>query len=79
MVVTPGGDILCNDDADSDNANPLVVIQKPAQGRFAVFVGRIHPEEVVKGGLTITNKADAGPEALEPQPAPAPSLDVDQN
>lgn len=79
IVVTPGGDVLCNDDAASGNANPLVVVQKPVQGRYAVFVGRIHPEEVVKGSLTITNKADAGPEVLEPQPAPAPSRNVDQN
>jgi len=71
VVTTPGGDILCNDDANVENANPLVAIPNPAQGRYAVFVGRVHPDAPVKGKLTVTDAPDAGPETLAPQPAPA--------
>jgi len=78
LVVTPGGKIFCNDDASADNANPLVVIPDPAQGRYAIFVGRVHPEEQVKGKLTVTDAADAEPEILAPQPAPAPAPQSDQ-
>ena len=78
LVVTPGGKIFCNDDASADNANPLVVIPDPAQGRYAIFVGRVHPEETVKGKLTVTDAADAEPEILAPQPAPIPAPQSDQ-
>jgi len=70
LVVAPGGDIFCNDDASADNANPMVTIPNPGSGRYAVFVGRVHPDEPVKGKLTVTDAADAAPEVLTPQPAP---------
>ncbi len=72
LVVAPGGDVLCNDDASAENVNPMVIIPNPGQGRYAVFVGRVHPEDVVKGKLTVTDAADAAPEILAPLPAPAP-------
>ena len=79
VVVTPGRDILCNDDASEDNANPQVIIPNPAQGRYAVFVGRVHPDAPVKGKLTVTDAVDASPETLELQPAPDPALQINQN
>ena len=62
LVVAPDGRILCNDDAAADNTNPLVTIDKPEPGRYAVFVGRVHMDEPVKGTLTATDSTDAEPE-----------------
>ncbi len=63
LVVTPEGRVLCNDDASAENMNPLVTLDSPETGRYAVFVGRVSPEAPVKGKLTVTTEADAGPEA----------------
>ena len=73
LVITPNGKILCNDDADPENMNPLVTIEKPGQGRYAVFVGRVHPEDSAKGTLTVTDVSDAGPEVLAPVKAVTPT------
>ena len=64
LVVTPDGRVLCNDDASEDNINPLITITPPEKGRYAVFVGRVHEERVVKGKLTVTDVSGTGPEAL---------------
>ncbi len=78
LVVGPGETVQCNDDASADNANPVVVIPNPAQGRYAVFVGRVHPDETVKGKLTVTAAPHAAPKTLAPQPAPPPAPESDQ-
>jgi len=78
LVVEPSGAILCNDDASPDNANPLIVVHKPTPGRYAVFVGRVHPEKAIKGKLVITDAGNAQPETLPPQPAPDPALKINQ-
>jgi len=76
MVVGPGERVLCNDDAAEDNANPLVIVSDPVEGRYAVFVGRVHPEETVTGVLTVTDAANAQPKVLPPSvPTPSPESD----
>ena len=63
----PTTGVLCNDDSDgADNLNPLVTIEQPAEGRYLVWVGRLNPDEAVTGVLTISEAADAQPEALQP-------------
>ncbi len=65
LVRTPGGEALCADDADGvNNLNPLLTIDAPAEGLYLVWVGRIDPDSPVTGVLTLTESADAGPEAL---------------
>lgn len=62
FVVGPQGATYCNDDSAPDNATPSVTIQKPAQGRYGVFVGRLAQDLAVEGALTVT----AAPEATPP-------------
>ena len=67
LVVTPDGSVACSDDSgDADNLNPLVTIEQPAEGRYLVWVGRLSPDQEPTGTLTITEAADAQPEALQP-------------
>jgi len=63
FVVGPHGAVTCNDDSASDNANPSVTIQKPAQGRYGVFVGRLAQDLAVEGTLTVTTAPEATPPA----------------
>ncbi|NOX61524.1 MAG: hypothetical protein GXP42_06200, partial [Chloroflexi bacterium] len=67
LVVAANGQITCNDDADAGNLNPMVTLDDPQEGRYAVFVGRVKPEVEVTGVLTVTDAADAQPQALAPK------------
>ena len=59
--------VECNDDAAAGaNLNPLVTLANPAEGAYAVYVGRLDPTKPVKGKLTITDVADAVPAVLAP-------------
>ena len=59
--------VECNDDAEAGaNLNPLVTLTNPADGAYAVYVGRLDPTKPVKGKLTITDVADAKPAVLAP-------------
>ncbi len=58
--------VECNDDAEPGaNINPLVTLTNPADGAYAVYVGRLDPSKPVKGTLTISA-------AVSAEPAPAP-------
>lgn len=39
VVVTPGGEIICNDDVVDELFNPLVLIDDAKAGRYAVYAG----------------------------------------
>ena len=66
-MITPDGQVLCNDDSvTGTNINPLVTIANPSAGRYAVFVGRIDEEKPLSGTLTVVESADAQPEVLTP-------------
>jgi len=43
LVVAPDGDVLCNDDMQTSVFNPLVVVDDPQPGRYAVYVGIYDP------------------------------------
>ena len=59
--------VACNDDAEAGaNLNPLVTLTNPAEGAYAVYVGRLDPTKPVKGTLTITDVAEAKPAVLAP-------------
>ncbi len=57
--------VECNDDAEpGQNINPQVKLTNPAEGTYAVYVGRLDPAKPVKGTLTISA-------AINAEPAPA--------
>lgn len=59
LIVTPAGDIVCNDDWSLDTLNPVVTIPAPEDGAYAVFVGAYSPDEAAYGWLGITGQAAA--------------------
>lgn len=67
LVLGPNGLVLCNDDVQAGaNLNPLVDLPNPAEGAYAVYVGRLNPAQPVMGKLTITEATDVGPASLPP-------------
>lgn len=54
LVVTPSGEILCNDDFSLDTLNPVVSIANPADGPYAVYVGAFDASTLAYGWLGIT-------------------------
>ena len=67
MVVTPSGEIICNDNAAEDNLNPVVDILGAAEGDYDIFIGSLVPGQIVTGILTITSDTAAEPATLSPQ------------
>lgn len=53
-VVTPDGDVLCNDDADGLTLDPIVTLEDPAAGNYEIFVGSVAEEGPVHGVLAFT-------------------------
>ncbi|MFN2169500.1 MAG: copper resistance protein NlpE N-terminal domain-containing protein, partial [Anaerolineae bacterium] len=67
VVIAPGGKVFCTDDAEpGSNVNPLLVVHDPLEGRYAVFVGRVHPENPVQGTLTVGDDLSSAPRILAP-------------
>ena len=73
LVLGPKDMTACNDDAEKGvNANPQVDIANPAEGTYAVFVGRLDPTKPVIGKLTVTDATGTLPTKLAPvKPTPA--------
>lgn len=63
LVVGPQSSAYCNDDSGPGNTNPSVRVQKPAQGRYGVFVGRLNQDAPVEGTITVTTDPKATPPA----------------
>jgi hypothetical protein len=62
VVVGPEAQVYCADDsAEGGNLNPLLTLENPAPGPYAVLVGRVGAAADITG--TVTAAADA---ALEP-------------
>ena len=73
LVLGPKDLAICNDDAEKGvNSNPQVDIANPAEGAYAVFVGRLDPTKPISGKLTITEAAGTLPNKLAPiKPTPS--------
>jgi hypothetical protein len=56
VVQTPDGKYLCNDDTTALLLDPTIEIQKPAQGRYNVWVGSSLAKDLVPGFLVFTTK-----------------------
>lgn len=63
IIVGPQGSAYCNDDSGPGNTNPSLRLQKPAQGRYGVFVGRLNQDAPVEGTITVTSDPKATPPA----------------
>jgi hypothetical protein len=44
----------------------MIELKNPPAGAYLVFVGRLSPDQPVKGTLTVTDAADAEPAVLAP-------------
>lgn len=64
VMVGPENKVWCNDDyATGKNSNPLINVSNPAEGTYAIFVGRINTDQPVSGKLTVTTAPGAAPGA----------------
>jgi hypothetical protein len=67
MVITPQEQIECNDnDEAAGNLNPVVKLEKPAQGRYGVFVGRINMQQDLDGKVYATTDPNPPVNKLAP-------------
>lgn len=64
LVVGPNGAAFCNDDSAAGNANPQLLITKPAPGKYAVFIGRLNQDAPAQGTIVVTTDAKATPSVL---------------
>lgn len=68
VVIAPDGDLYCVDDsADGSNRNPMLTLENPTQGVYAVLVGRFDPANPVTGTLTVDISGKLEPAVLEPE------------
>jgi hypothetical protein len=56
LIVTPDGEYLCNDDVNPLLLDPMIEVENPAEGRYAIFMGAFENDAVLPGFLTITSQ-----------------------
>jgi hypothetical protein len=64
LVVTPSGDVLCNDDYTPLVSDPYLEIPDPQEGRYAIFVGSFEDSAVTPGFVVVTSQ-DFNPATLD--------------
>lgn len=64
VVVTPDGSVLCNDDVNPLVLNPMIDIEAPATGRYAIFMGSFEGHAIEPGFLVFTS-TDLNPVTLD--------------
>lgn len=57
VVVTPAGDILCNDDLNPLMLDPYITLDKPAAGRYAIYLGSFAGKTTTPGFLVVTSQS----------------------
>jgi hypothetical protein len=66
QLLAPDGGFLCVDDsADGANRNPMIDIEAPAPGNYAVVVGRLSPDATGEATVTVTTDPELEPALLE--------------
>jgi hypothetical protein len=55
-VLTPKGELLCNDNANAQLLDPFVEIAKPAAGQYRIWVGSAAKNQLIPGVLVLTTK-----------------------
>jgi hypothetical protein len=56
VVLTPKGELLCNDNANAQLLDPFVEIEKPAAGQYRIWVGSAAKNQLIPGVLVLTTK-----------------------
>ncbi|MEZ4660804.1 MAG: hypothetical protein R2911_24905 [Caldilineaceae bacterium] len=56
VVVTPDGDVVCNDDLNPLVLDPYLEFENPAPGRYAIFIGSFEGEVMTPGFLVVTGQ-----------------------
>jgi hypothetical protein len=56
VVLTPKGELLCNDNANAQLRDPVVEIAKPAAGQYRIWVGSAAKNQLIPGVLVLTTK-----------------------
>lgn len=64
LLVTPSGEVICNDDFSQLIPDPYIEISDPEEGRYAVFIGSFEDEAVVPGFLVMTG-FDQNPSTMD--------------
>lgn len=58
VVLTPRGELLCNDNATEQILDPFVEIANPVAGDYRIWVGSAKEGDMIPGALVMTTKAD---------------------
>jgi hypothetical protein len=56
VVLTPKGELLCNDNAHAQLLDPFVEIAKPVAGQYRIWVGSAAKNQLIPGVLVLTTK-----------------------
>lgn len=67
LLLSPEGDFYCTDESpDGLNRNPLIDVEAPMAGTWAVVVGRLTPAESAEAAITVTTDDTLQPAQLDP-------------
>ena len=58
VVLTPDGQVLCNDDANDHLLDPVVQIDNPVQGQYRIWAGSFNEGHLLPGILVLTTKPE---------------------
>lgn len=64
VISTPDGTIMCNDDVNPLVLNPMIEIENPASGSYAIFMGSFDGEAIEPGFVVVTS-TDLTPATLD--------------
>lgn len=54
VIQQPNGEYLCADNANEQLLDPVIEMQQPPQGRYNIWVGSQHPNDLIPGFLVLT-------------------------
>jgi len=64
VLVTPSGEVLCNDDLNPLVLDPYIEIKDPEPGRYVVFMGNYENDAIYPGFLVVTSQ-DINPATMD--------------
>jgi heat shock protein HslJ len=86
VVVTPSGEVLCNDDLNPLMLDPFIEVKDPEPGRYAAYVGHFESDMVSPGFLVVTTQeydpatldiAQLFPREVDPRASSTESFSID--
>lgn len=60
VVVTPDGQILCNDDVSDVLLDPFLSLANPAAGTYRIWIGSYAKSQLIPGVLVLSTRSDMG-------------------